>query len=165
METPILGQHRVETSRSCRAAVIWALNILHLVLSQLQQLMEQPLPHGVLEALKAYDGQLPWRLPFPFVILRMLSYSLDLHALRTSRGPNGADIPVSNSSGDLKARGMPSAMTTPHFSLARRIHIERSYRPFRRSISFRVLCISTSLQTSHAKDSQETQVISVTGHG
>ena len=83
--------------------MIWLLNTGGLLLS-----LQLPGMHlwgqgGVSQMLHSYPGQLGWHTAFPLVTLRMLSYSLDLHRLRSGRGGiSGADIPMSNSTGDLK---------------------------------------------------------------
>lgn len=84
--------------------MIWALNIGNLVLCHL--LSSADLHSKLLGgALADLGGLLPWQLPFKVCVLRMLSYSLDLHRARTGRGgSNGADIPTSSSVGDLKVR-------------------------------------------------------------
>jgi len=58
--------------------------------------------------LAEWGGRVPWQLPLPLLTLRMMSFGLDLHRLRTGRGgSSGADIPASGSTADLKVSPSP----------------------------------------------------------
>lgn len=85
-----------------RSLVIWGVTLAHLVLSQHWHRLGFWSHGGALQGFGEHTGQIAAALPFSSVVLRMLSYSLDLHFLRVGRS-NGADIPSSSSTGDLKA--------------------------------------------------------------
>ena len=89
--------------------MIWLQNLGGLLLSHQLPDMHLWRQGPVSQMLQSYPGQLGWRTAFPLVTLRMLSYSLDLHRLRSGRGGiSGADIPMSNSTSDLKVLPFPS---------------------------------------------------------
>lgn len=94
-----------ELANVCSVPVVWMLNIALLLACQHVKLHEI-INIGAWNSIAVgYTGLIPWQIPFPVLILRMISFSLDLHRLRTGKGgSSGATIPASGSVGDLKAR-------------------------------------------------------------
>jgi hypothetical protein len=84
--------------------VIWAFGIASLLCSHALGRRGGGWVSGPLQRiLEEWGGRVPWQLPFPLLTLRMMSFGLDLHRVRTGRGGStGADIPASGSTADLK---------------------------------------------------------------
>ena len=91
---------------SYAVAVIWAVGIGTLVCCRALAAagvgwVSYSYPLG--RILAEWGGRVPWQLPLPVLTLRMMSFSLDLHRMRTGRGgSSGADFPASGSTADLK---------------------------------------------------------------
>ena len=122
--------HKVSKERMmhkyvCSVTSIWVLHIVNLLV--IHMLSQQTGRADFLSRLAFLPKEsVPWQISFPVFVLRMMSFSLDLHHLRTGRGVGISEPLPSGHFGELKLEKV--FFTSLTFSLVLDLHRHTTIR-------------------------------------